>query len=406
MKRWRIVYVGWIAGLIAAPLGAGAADSPAGGISERVEAIEKKLEAIDVQIGGLAYGSYQYNFNEPDSRVNSLRSLDQEHNSFTLDLAQIQLGKKGPGGVGFFSKLDFGKTARRIISDWDGSGVFGDNGEETNDFELQEGYITYAPDWAGGASAKFGKFVTLLGSEVIEATSNPNFTRSFLFGFAIPFTHTGLLFTVPVNEMVTVTGGVVNGWDNVVDNNDGKTFLGNVTVVPSSNFTLYLNGTFGPEQTNTSSNPRGVFDAVGAFTFDPISGSLNFDYGSEGDAALDGGSEKWYGFSGIVGLDLKSVAEIPAGVYLRGEVFKDDGGARTGADQTLHEITLTGKYFATEKLTFWVEYRHDGSDADSFAENGTILVPSGDPTVPPTTTPKFKDTQDTILVALSYVFSL
>jgi hypothetical protein len=396
-----------MAGMLGLPLAGEAEEAaPAGGMSERLDAIEKKLEALDVQIGGLAYGSYQYNFNEPDSRLNSLRSLDQEHNSFTLDLFQLQLGKKGPGGVSFASKLDFGKTARRIISDWDGSGTFGDNGEETNDFELQEAYIGYAPDWAGGASLKFGKFVTLLGSEVIEATSNPNFSRSFMFGFAIPFSHTGLLFTVPASDIISVSAGVVNGWDNVVDNNDGKTFLGSVSVTPSSNLAFYANGTYGPEQTNTSSNPRGIIDLVSTFTFDPVSGSLNFDYGSEGNAALNGGSEKWYGFSGIVGLDLKSVAEIPAGVYLRGEVFKDDGGGRTGADQTLHEITLTGKYFLTEKLVAWVEYRHDGSDADSFAKKGTVVVPPVDPASPPTTAPRFQDTQDTVTVALSYVFSL
>jgi hypothetical protein len=34
--------------------------------------------------------------------------------------------------------------------------------------------------------------VTLAGYEVIEAWKDPNITRSILFGFAIPFTHTGI----------------------------------------------------------------------------------------------------------------------------------------------------------------------------------------------------------------------
>ena len=94
---------------------------------------------------------------------------------------------------------------------------------------------------------------------------------------------------------------------------------------------------------------------------------------------------------------------VPAGVYFRGEVFKDDGGGRTGTDQTLNEVTLTGKYFLSEKLTLWAEFRHDGSDASAFAKDGTITTI--DPaTGQATTSPRFKDTQNTVSVAASYVF--
>src|SRR5436309_1397363 len=82
--------------------------------------------------------------------------------------------------------------------------VTGDNG----DVEVQEVYALYAPDWAGGWQVKAGKFVTLLGSEVIEAPSNFNYSRSFLFGFAIPFTHTGVLFTPPLGDKFAATVGV------------------------------------------------------------------------------------------------------------------------------------------------------------------------------------------------------
>jgi hypothetical protein len=329
--------------------------------------------------------------------VNSLRSLDQEHNSFTLDLFQLAISKEGPGGLAFASKLDFGKTAQRIVSDWNGDGALSDS-EETNDFELEEAYLTYHPEWMGPVTVKAGKFVTLLGAEVIEAPSNMNFSRSFMFGFSIPFTHTGVLFSAPLGEMVTLTAGVVNGWDNVVDNNNGKSLLASVAVTPSSVFSISANGTYGPEKTNTGSDPRGIIDLVSTITLDPITLSLNFDYGEEGTAALDGGTEKWTGFAGIVGLALKDLTGIPAGVYVRGEVFDDDGGGRTGTEQTLTEITVTGKYFLTDNLTAWAEYRHDHSDEDSFAEEGTVTLPDD------STVPKFKGDQDTALVALSYVF--
>jgi hypothetical protein len=373
-------------------------------LDERVADIEKSIGAlVGLELGGMLYGSYLYNFNRPEDRENSLRSLDNEDNSLLVDLFQLQIGKKGPDGLSVSSKLDFGNTASRIGADWKGNGEFTGVTGDSGDFEIEEVYLAYAPEWAKGSSVKFGKFVTLLGSEVIEAPLNMNYSRSFLFGFAVPFTHTGVLFNYPFTDTLQTNLGAVNGWDNVADNNDGKTLLGNVAWTPSSQFSLAVAGTFGPEQTNTSSNPRGVVDVVSTITLDPLTISLNGDYGHENEAALDGGSAKWFGFSGILGLPLKDLAALPVGVYFRGEVFKDDGGARTGTDQTLWEVTLTGKYFVTEKLTLWTEYRHDGSDENSFAKNGTVTTT--DPTTGETTsTPRFKGSQDTISIAVSYVF--
>ena len=363
-------------------------------LEERVDALEKK---IGFDFTGTLYGSYQYNFNDPETDTNTLRSLDPEENNFTFDLFQLGIKKDVIEGLTFVSKLDFGKTASRVVSDWNGDGAL-DNSEETNDFEAQDVFLTYAPEALGGVTFKAGKFATLLGAEVIEATANPNFSRSFLFGYAIPFTHTGLLTTVPIGEAASITAGVVNGWDNVVDNNDGKTFLGNVAITPSPAFSFYVNGVFGPEKTDTNDDPRGVVDVVGTMNFDPATISLNFDYGAEGGADPDGGDATWVGFAGIFGLALEEMTGVPAGVYLRGEVFDDQDGARTGTEQQLWEFTLTGKYFLTENLTAWAEFRHDGSNEDTFADEGAILLP--DDTILVNTT----DSQDTILIALSLVF--
>ena len=397
-----LVAAGW---LLTAPVALGAEEKEASkSIDERVSDLETSLGALkDFGLSGMAYGSWLYNFNDPDSRTNSIRSFDQDHNSLSLDLFQLGIAKTGPAGLAFASKLNFGKTAGRMGSDWKGDGQFDGITNSGGDIELEEAYVTYTPEWAGGGSVKFGKFVTLLGAEVIEAPLNMNYSRSFLFGFAIPFTHTGVLFTAPLTEQLAVNIGAVNGWDNVADNNNGKTLLGNIAFTASPEFLVILNGTYGPEQNNTSDNSRGVVDLVSTITLDPMTISLNFDYGTEDEAALDGGKQEWYGFAGVVGVKLEDMTGLPMGAYLRGEIFKDDGGGRTGTDQQLWEITLTGKYFVTEKLTLWLEFRHDGSDEDSFAEEGSLTVT--DPlTGEVTTTPFFKDTQDTFTIAASYVF--
>ncbi len=405
-KPFRRIALGVAAGWLAIGGGALADEekAPSKTIDERVTDLEKSLGALaDFQLSGMFYTSYLWNFNEPDNRQNTLRSLDNQDNTFGVDLFQLGIGKKGPGGLSFFTKLDVGNTASRIGADWTGNGQFTGVTGDSGDFEIEEVYANYAPDWSHGLSAKFGKFVTLLGAEVIEAPSNMNYSRSFLFGFAIPFTNTGLMFNYPITDALQVNLGVVNGWDNVADNNNGKTFMGNVAWTANPHFSLIVNGIFGPEENDTSSHPRGVADVVSTITLDPVTISLNGDYGSEGAAALNGGTAEWYGFSGVVGATLKDLICLPMGAYLRGEVFRDQGGFRTGTDQTLWEVTFTGKYFLTEKLTIWAEYRHDGSDESVFAKNGTVTTidsTTGD-TV---TSPQFKGSQDTVSIAASYVF--
>ena len=55
----------------------------------------------------------------------------------------------------------------------------------------QEAYGSSKIPIGSGLTIKGGKFVTLLGYEVIESPNNLNFSRSFMFSFAIPLTHVG-----------------------------------------------------------------------------------------------------------------------------------------------------------------------------------------------------------------------
>jgi hypothetical protein len=152
------------------------------------EDIKNVVNGIKDYLGLSIYlqGGYNFNFRNPDSGTNRQRVFDQEANSFLLDLAQIQFAREAPrGGVGYKLKLSFGETAKYIHS----AGL-GDPGEA---FDLTEAYVNYVAPLGSGLKVQFGKFVTYHGAEVIEARDNYNYSRSFLFNFAIPFTHTGFL---------------------------------------------------------------------------------------------------------------------------------------------------------------------------------------------------------------------
>ncbi len=349
-------------------------------LTNRVESLEGDLLGLNgFQFGGLVYGSYNYNFNSPDSGSNNMRIFDQNHNDFTMDLLQLEVSKETESGVGFHAVLDYGETAGLIQSDW--------GGDLAHNFEVQQAYMTYTFGIGNGIEMKFGKFATLLGGEVIESPYNPNVSRSFMFGYAIPFTHTGVLFSTALSDNISLTAGVVNGWDNVRDNNNGKTFLGSLGL-EFGDLAWTFNGVFGAEDDDSGSSKTGVFDTV--LTYSPMENVnllANFDYGTASEQ-VGGDDADWTGLSGIVtlggGLLDESLADWS--FALRGEWFSDPDGYRTGIEQDLREVTGTFKWQMTENLQARLEFRHDWSNKDVFHDGGG-----------------YSDDQDSMIVEFAYL---
>lgn len=365
-----------------APAEASGGTASVADLTSRVESLEGGLmDGLNgFQFGGLVYGSYNHNFNNPDERGNNLRIFDQKHNNFTMDLLQLEVSKETESGVGFYSVLDYGETAGLIQSNW--------GGDLAHNFEVQQAYMTYNFGIGNGVEMKFGKFATLLGGEVIESPYNPNVSRSFMFGYAIPFTHTGVLFSTALTDMLSLSAGVVNGWDNVVDNNDSKTFLGSLGL-EVGDLAWTFNGVFGAENDDSGSSKTGVFDTVLTYTpMDNVDLLVNFDYGTASEALDSGDDADWTGLSGIVTL---GGAMLDAGLEdwsfaLRGEWFSDQDGYRTGDAQDLWEVTGTLKWQMTENLQARLEFRHDQSTDNVFEDGG-----------------KMKDDQDSMILEFAYL---
>ena len=290
-----------------------------------------------------------------------------------------------------------------------GLGLDADN-DDDNPFDLQQAYVTYLAPVGKGVTFKAGKFATLLGAEVIEAPANFNVSRSFLFGFAIPFTHVGALATYPFTDQVSATVGVVNGWDNARDNNRGKSAIGQFSLAPVEGFTFLVNGIWGAEQAGLDSPKRWVVDVVATYippSLKSLTVQANYDYGGE-DEAVDTGTgvrrdAVWQGVSLIANYDLTEKLSFA----LRGEYFIDEDGARTAFAGTgtpsglplqrrlnVYEVTATAKYKLWGGLFTRLEYRHDQSITDG----------GGQPVFDGETGVSTRKRQDTIAVELAYVF--
>jgi hypothetical protein len=332
---------------------------------------------LGINMHGFVSGSYNYNFNSPDSRVNTLGVFNPDANTFQVDYFNLAFSRnREDENLGFAASLDFGKTAEMVgaVTRWSNSL---NSTESRNSIELREAYATYKLPIGDGIKLKAGKFVTLLGAEIIENwdNHNPNISRSISFGYGIPFTHTGLMASIPIADVVTIDMGVVNGWDNLTDNNDGKTFLGGIGITPADVISMYISGIYGPEQSDNGHSNRAATTAV--LTIKPtdmvtLIGELT--YGNEENAkVLDASKDaEWYGGAGYVVLTLSDEFSFA----LRGEVFDDTDGSRfllTPEGATAWEVTPTFSYQVSSGLLWRTEYRHDEADKAVFQHDSNFV---------------------------------
>ena len=345
-------------------------------------------DAVKNALGLSVYvqGGYTYNGNASSTTTgsgeNDLRWLDHKANSFGLDLAELIFLKDAASGTaGYKVKLSAGETAKLIHS----VGL-GDAGLDS--FDVTEAYVSYIVPVGKGLRFDLGKMGTFIGAEVMEAKDNANYSRSFLFNYAEPLTHTGLKMSYAFNDVVNAAVFLVNGWDNATDNNKGKSLGLSVGVAPMEMFSASVNVIRGPEQTDNNRDNRTLIDIVATIKpIKPLSIILNYDDGKEENVdgtLLPSGittDAKWSGLSGIVKYDFNETYSIA----VRGEYFDDKDGYRTGTVQKLKEVTVTPEIRLDGGLIVRPEYRHDTSNQESF-DNST------------------KKTQDTIALGVMYAW--
>ena len=318
-----------------------------------------------VTFGGLVDAYYLFNFNEPTDRSVGFRTFDSRHNSFALNLAELSLNKSATAEspLGYNLTYGLGPTA-----DFVNGADFGDGTTADNFFQY---YLSARIPGTKDITLDFGKFVTIHGAEVIETAPNWNYSRGLLFGLAIPFYHFGFRATIPVSETVTLTGLLVNGWDNVLDNNGGKTFGLLFNWAPNDRFSLVQNYMTGPEADDDNDTYRHLFDTLLTVKLhDKVTFMTNFDYGMDRDA---GSHVHWIGTANYLRFQLTPTFALTP----RFEFFSDPGGFRTGVRQQLKEFTITPEFVVSENLVTRFEFRRDWSNEPAFA----VGSPGDDPKV-------------------------
>ena len=323
-----------------------------------------------ISLNGLVSTSYVIDFNSPASRTNQFRIFDTDERTAALDVVElvVQRPVTRPGDAGFRVDMAFGSSVPHVTA---ALGLFRDRSGKAGDFDVQQAFLSYVAPAGRGVRIDAGKFVTHVGYEVIENYDrfDDNHSRGLLFGYAEPFTHTGLRVSYPVTDRVSAQVLVVNGWDDARDNNSGKSVGAQLAVAPTPRVSLTANYIGGPEQENNNSNPRQLLDLIASFKATPaLTLTANYDYGTEAAVTLPesaGGGVRDSTWQGLAGYARYALSGRVA-VTVRGEWFDDPQGARTGFVQTLKEITFTPEFRPRQMIVVRGDLRRDWSNKAVF----------------------------------------
>jgi hypothetical protein len=348
--------------LVASAPGAAAAPAPAPGPS---------LAGLlgSTTLSGFVDVYYGQNFNNPAGRSNGYRFFDGATNSFGLNMVELVVDKAPEATnsrTGYHVALGFGQAMNTVNGSEPSAGLGFDQ-------YLKEAYFSYLAPVGKGLQIDVGKFVTPFGAEVIETKDNWNYSRGLLFTWAIPYYHFGARAKYTFNDKYALTGYLVNGWNNIIDNNTGKTGGLSFAWNPNKKFGVTETYMVGPEQSSTptqslNGNLRQLFDTVATVNAtSKLSFLLNYDYG-RGDR-VDSLSHPvyWTGIAPYVRYAYNGTGAFT----VRYEYFNDHDGFATGTAQHMNEFTTTFERLLAHHIISRFEFRRDISNQPVFLKGNS-----------------------------------
>ena len=347
------------------------------------------------QFDGFLESSYNYNVNDPASRLTLAHSFDRKNDAFLLNALQVNVRGAAEIGLGYYGAIAFGTDPSFYKAAGNNhptaAGLPTGPITTSNNFDVPELYLTYKWD-TQPISLKLGKFQKLTGIEWLESWKNPTITRGEIFGLAQPFTHVGFLASYQVNPILNFGLGLINGWNLNTDNNSGKTLISKLDIVPSNNLNGGISLYIGPEKIGDSGATRTSADTSWFLRTDErTTVHFQLNYGQEkdssiadknGDGVADGGEARWYG----MGIQPRFQYSEKVSLGARYEWFYDKDGARavapyfTGVNGvTIQNITLCPAYQISDYLLARAEFRYEWASRDGYEDSNGLISKSSVP---------------------------
>ncbi len=342
---------------------------------EKAQEDEKK----DEDKGKFTYSGYfdtYYfaNLNQPATR-NNLGSSGISR-GFDRYVGQFQLGM-------FLNRMSYAYKNTEVVGEI-GFGPNVEYGSYGNDFRYRWGTVvansTYSAIMIKQAyinvkatdklTITAGQFGTHIGYEMIDAPLNFHYSINNTFNAGIPFYHLGLKGTYAFSDKVSLMAGIVNGTDNINDNNRGKSFIGQLFVSPAKGLSIYFNTIQGNEA-NARANGQdttsyfGVLDLVMTYQLTERISLATWLMQGTVKGEFQGGNytpdaKHWSGANLYVAYKFSDIFSLGTRI----EYFDNTSGARAlltnGEGTDVHTYTVTGNFsLADGKLLLKPEFRFD-----------------------------------------------
>jgi hypothetical protein len=364
-------------------------------------------------ITGYVDTAYTFNFNSNGNRAagaNVITPGGVENPGRVFDTRSNELALQG-------FALDFNRgTSSESTFGYHVTAIFGDDASVVNsvagdvfageDYSLTNANVqVHLGESAGplnGTVLTVGRFESAIGAERIHSNANDNFSRSFLFGLAIPLTHTGVMAQRTLmqsgdSDLLTGRIGWVNGWNSINDvNNSGSLMFGG-DLTPTDFLTIDIDAIWGAEQNDTgnagashvNSDKLTLVDVVATLSAPEDMAQNGMEFlrqlklqlnlvwgGEEGVGGMIGGPTgaymSWYGIAGVLRYDFDLPILGGDGndigrwfLAVRGEWMEDPDGYRTSGalavndHARIYEVTGTVGFRASKMILIRFEVRYD-----------------------------------------------
>lgn len=291
------------------------------------------------------------------------KGASRKDDGFNLNAVNVSIEKpldEGQWAAGYKAELLFGPDATAYNTS---------NGAQNGDFGIKQAYVDLRAPVGNGLDFKLGVFDTVVGYEVFNNGSNPNYTRSW--GWSVePTQHTGLLASYKFNDTISASAGVANTLSSGINNRahppkaeSDKTWMGSIAITApeSAGFlegsTLYAGAVYG---FNGGSGDNQANYYVGATAATPIKGlgvGLAYDYVHQNG----GGNTSGDTYQNVFGLYASFAVTEKFSVHARGEYAHGEviSLTNTGNAADIYSGVLTLQYDLWANVITRAEVRYD-----------------------------------------------
>jgi hypothetical protein len=324
------------------------------------------LKDWGIEIGGWAAAGITYASHNNDSHSNDPISFNDRINEVLLNQTNLYIERAvnssgSDWDVGGRVDFMFGTDARKTQATGLDDQILGSLNDKTfnyYDVAFPQAYMEVFAPVGNGLTAKLGHFYTTIGYEVVTAPDNFFYSHAYTMLYAEPFTHTGALFSYPINDNVSVSAGAVTGWDNFDRNGGDWSFLGGVNLTSDDEKTSLATTLITGENNRDDSISENttMYSIVLSHDFlDDFHYVLQHDFGTIAGADAD-----WYGINQYLTYDIND--QLAAG--LRAEWFSDNGGRINTFRANYYAISAGVNYAPLPFLKFRPEVRYDWADTN------------------------------------------